>query len=92
MLWAEAVRAVGDATKYGEIAAYIRNNPYEGLLGTYDFANPEQTVKSGPGFPIAYAQCLGDGELAFFGADEFALPAYIQPAWPRIGETTTTGS
>lgn len=92
MLWAEAVRAVGDPTKYEEIAAYIKTHPYKGLLGVYDFSNPEQTVKSGPDFAIAYGQYAGDGKLRFFGTDGFTLPAYIQPAWLKVGETTTTGT
>ena len=82
MIWAEAVKAVGDPTKYKEIGDYIRTNKYTGLLGIYDFNNPEQTVKSGPDFPIAYAQYQGDGKLAFFGTDPFIFPPYIQPAWP----------
>ena len=82
MIWVEAVKAVGDPTKYKEIEDYIRTNKYTGLLGIYDFNNPEQTVKSGPDFPIAYAQYLGDGKLAFFGTDPFIFPPYIQPAWP----------
>ena len=90
MLWAVAAKAVGDSTKYADIAEYIKNNPYKGLLGTYDFNNPEQMVKAGPAFPIAYAQYKGDGKLAFSGVDAFALPGYIQPAWLKIGETTTT--
>ena len=82
MIWVEAVKAVGDPTKYKDIENYIRANKYAGLLGIYDFNNPEQTVKSGPEFPIAYAQYLGDGKLAFFGTDPFISPPYIQPAWP----------
>jgi branched-chain amino acid transport system substrate-binding protein len=92
MLWAEAVKAVGDPTKYEEIAAYIKSHPYKGLLGTYDFNNAEQTVKSGPDFAIAYAQYKGDGKLAFYGTDKFTLPAYMQPAWLGVGETTTTAT
>lgn len=83
MIWAEAVKALGDPTKYAEIAEYIKANTYSGLLGIYDFNNPEQTVKSGPDFPIAYAQYKGNGELAFFGTDEFVLPPWIDPAWPE---------
>jgi ABC-type branched-subunit amino acid transport system substrate-binding protein len=81
MLWAEAVKAVGDPTKYTEIATYIRTHPYKGLLGTYDFNNAEQTIKPGPEFQIAYSQYLGDSKLAFFGTDSFILPPYITPAW-----------
>ncbi len=90
MLWAEAVKAVGDPTKYEEISAYMKTHPYKGLLGTYDLNNPEQTVKSGPDFPIAYAQYRGGGKLAFYGTDKFTLPAFIQPQWLAVGETTTT--
>jgi branched-chain amino acid transport system substrate-binding protein len=81
MIWAEAVKAVGDPTKYAEICDYIRANKYTGLLGVYDFNNPEQTVKTGPDFQIAYAQYQGDGKLSFFGTDQFLFPPYIQPAW-----------
>jgi branched-chain amino acid transport system substrate-binding protein len=81
MIWAEAVKAVGDPTKYKEIEDYIRTHPYKGLLGTYDFNNAEQTIKPGPEFQIAYSQYLGDGKLAFFGTDQFLLPPYITPAW-----------
>ena len=45
MIWAEAVKAVGDPTKYAEICDYMRTNTYTGLLGVYDFNNPEQTVQ-----------------------------------------------
>jgi branched-chain amino acid transport system substrate-binding protein len=82
MIWARAASAVGDATKYKEIGDYIRTHEYTGLLGTYDFNNREQTVKAGPELPIAYAQYLGDGRLAFYGTDPFVFPPYIQPAWP----------
>ncbi len=92
MLWAEAVKAVGDPAKYEEIAAYIKTHPYKGLLGTYDLNNAEQTVKSGPDFPIAYAQYKGDGKLRFYGTDAFTLPAYMQPPWLGVGETTTTAT
>ncbi len=81
MIWTEAVKAVGDPTKYAEICDHMRANPYTGLLGIYDFNNSEQTVQAGPDFPIAYAQYKGGGELAFFGTDEFVLPQYIDPAW-----------
>ena len=83
MIWAEAVKAVGDPTKYADICSYIRTHKYNGLLGVYDFNNPEQTVRSGPDFPIGYAQYKGNGELAFFGTDEFVLPPYIDPPWPE---------
>jgi ABC-type branched-subunit amino acid transport system substrate-binding protein len=83
MIWADAVKAVGDPTKYAEISDYMRANPYNGLLGVYDFNNPQQTVVPGEDFPIAYAQYQGDGELAFFGTDPFIFPPYIQPAWPE---------
>lgn len=81
MIWAEAVEAVGDPTAYAEVSEYIRTHPYTGLLGVYDFDNPEQTVKYGPDFQIAYAQYQGDGQLAFFGTDEFFLPPWIDPPW-----------
>jgi ABC-type branched-subunit amino acid transport system substrate-binding protein len=81
MIWAEAVKAVGDATDYAAINDYIRTHAYSGLLGVYDFNNPQQTVQPGPDFPIAYAQYLGDGKLAFYGTDEFIFPPYIEPAW-----------
>jgi ABC-type branched-subunit amino acid transport system substrate-binding protein len=83
MVWAQAVKAVGDTRKYKEISDYIRKNPYTGLLGTYNFNNPEQTVRPGPEFPIAYAQYKGGGELAFFGVDPFVLPPWIKPAWAK---------
>jgi branched-chain amino acid transport system substrate-binding protein len=91
MLWAEAVKAVGDPTEYADIQDYIKTHTYSGLLGLYDFNNPEQTVKSGTDFPIAYAQYKGDGKLAFYGVDKFTFPAYITPAF-GAEETTTTVS
>lgn len=81
MVWAQAVKEVGDPRDFAAINDYIRTHTYSGLLGVYDFNNPEQTVNPGPEFPIAYAQYLGDGELAFYGTDEFIFPPYIQPAW-----------
>ena len=83
MIWATAVKAVGDSKNYSKINAYIKNHPYKGLLGTYDFNNPGQGVNPGKDFPIAYGQYQGGGKLAFFGVDDFQLPQYIQPAWPK---------
>jgi hypothetical protein len=68
----------------------MRTHSYKGLLGTYDFNNPGQTVESGADFPIGYAQYLGDGRLAFHGTDKFVFPPYIQPVWGPAEETTTT--
>ncbi len=83
MAWAKAVNSIGDTRKYKEICDYIRKNPHTGLLGTYDFNNPEQTVRPGPEFPIAYAQYQGEGKLSFFGVDSFTLPLWIKPAWSK---------
>lgn len=83
MLWAKAVKAVGDPTKYDEINAFIKAHPYEGLLGVYDFNNSGQGVNPSKDFPIAYAQYGGGGKLAFFGVDEFKLPPHIDPPWPK---------
>lgn len=83
MLWAKAVREIGDVKKYDEINAYIKANPYKGLLGTYDFNNPGQGVSPSDEFPIAYGQYNSKGTLSFFGVDEFELPNYMNPAWPK---------
>jgi hypothetical protein len=83
MIWAKAVEAVGSTRDYRAIADYIRENPYMGLLGLYDFDNPEQTIQPGPKRPIAYAQYKGGGELAFFGVDDFKLPYWLDPMWSK---------
>ncbi|HHY95431.1 MAG TPA: ABC transporter substrate-binding protein [Firmicutes bacterium] len=82
MIWAKAVERVGNPDDYKAVCEAIRTHPYEGLLGKYDFNNPEQTVRTGPDFPIAYAQ-RQNGELKFYGQDTFILPPWIQPAWPK---------
>lgn len=83
MVWKQAVEAVGDVKDYAAISDYMRANTYSGLLGIYDFNNPEQTVRPGPDFPIAHAQYQGDGELAFYGTTDYVFPAYIKPAWEK---------
>ncbi len=83
MIWAQAVEAVGDVSDHKAIADKIRATPYQGLGGLYDFNNPGQTVLYGPDFPIGYAQYAGNNELLFFGVDEFFLPPWIQPPWPK---------
>ena len=83
MLWAKAVREIGDVKKYDKINAYIKANPYKGLLGTYDFNNPGQGVSPSDAFPIAYGQYNSKGTMSFFGVDEFELPNYMNPAWPK---------
>jgi len=83
MIWVKAVEAVGDPTKYDEINAFVKAHPYKGLLGVYDFNNPGQGVSPSKDFPIAYSQYEGGGKLAFFGVDEFKLPPYIVPPWPK---------
>jgi ABC-type branched-subunit amino acid transport system substrate-binding protein len=83
LIWAQAVEAVGDPTKYKEISDYIKTHPYQGLSGAYDFNNSGQTVLYGPDFPIGYAQYAGDHKLLFYGVDDFFLPPWIQPPWPE---------
>ncbi len=83
MIWAAAVKAVGDTKDYSKINQFIKNNHYKGLLGTYDFNNPGQGVSTNKDFPLAYCQYRGSGKLAFFGVDEFPMPEYIQPAWSK---------
>lgn len=83
MIWKQAVEAVGDVKDYAAISEYIRTHKYSGLLGVYDFNNPEQTVRPGPDFPIAHAQYQGDGKLAFYGTTDYVFPKYIQPPWPE---------
>ena len=83
MIWADAVEKVGDARNYKAIANTIKTEPYTGLLGVYKFNNPQQTVEVGPDFPIAYGQYLGNGELAFYGSDDFIFPPWIKPVWNK---------
>ncbi len=83
MVWAEAVKRVGNTTDYRAICDAIRANPYKGLLGTYNFNNPQQTVQVSKDFPIAYAQYLGGGKLAFYGTDQFIMAPWINPMWPK---------
>ncbi len=83
MIWAAAAEKVGDAKDYEAICDVIRTEPYKGLLGIYDFNNAQQTVQVGPDFPIAYGQYLGNGELAFYGSDDFIFPPWISPEWKK---------
>ncbi|MEW5722512.1 MAG: ABC transporter substrate-binding protein [Thermodesulfobacteriota bacterium] len=83
MVWVEAVKKVGDPRNFKAVCEAIKANPYKGLLGVYDFNNPQQTVRPGPDFPIAYSQYQGQGKLAFFGQDPFLLPPYMKPAWSK---------
>ena len=83
MLWAAAVEKVGDARDYKAICDVMRTEPYKGLLGTYNLDNAQQTVEVGDDFPIAYGQYIGNGELAFYGTDDFIFPPWINPEWKK---------
>ncbi len=81
MIWASAVKSVGDPKDYRAIADHIRKTAYTGLQGTYDFNNAEQTAHETPVLPIGYSQATADGSLLYYGKDEFVLPPYIEPPW-----------
>jgi branched-chain amino acid transport system substrate-binding protein len=51
MVWAEAVKAVGDPTKYAEISDYIKNNPYRVSLAPTTSTTPSRRSSRAPNSP-----------------------------------------
>jgi len=81
-MWKNAVEAVGDPTKHDEICQYIREHPYQGVCGTYDW-DDGQGVPASLTFPIPVIQ-IQDGkpvEIFTFNVavpgTEYEIPPYL---------------
>ena len=47
MAWAAAAKQAGSVTDYKAVAKVLRNTPYKGIGGTYDFDNSYQAASQG---------------------------------------------
>ena len=70
MQWAEAVKIVGDPSDHAAVCDAIKNNPYEGLCGTYRYSD-EYYVPSADDRPVTLYQ-IQNGEWV-------AVGVYVEP-------------
>jgi len=83
MCWAQAVKEIGDVTKYREICKYIEDHPYHGVVGVFDFDEDHKVLES-LSMPMHYYQVQnGDAVLyhlhtAPVEGVEFKLPPWMK--------------
>lgn len=88
MAWAEAVKQVGKVDDYKAVAKALKENPYKGIGGVYDFNNPYQAASQGDHLlPVNLFQAE-DGELVLrnlgsYTMSPYKLPPWIKKPWPR---------
>lgn len=56
MLWAAAVKRVGDVMDYRAVCTAIEDYPYTGLCGVYDFDEDHKIPAGGTAYPLQYLQ------------------------------------
>lgn len=84
MLWAAAVRRVGDVEDYRAICEAIEDYPYTGLNGVYDFDEDHKIPAGGTAYPQQYLQ-IQNGEIVAIYAQltpisgtAFELPPWLE--------------
>ena len=84
MLWAEAVKRVGDVKDYQAVCKAIEDYPYEGLSGVYDFDEEHKIPAGGTAYPQLTFQ-IQNGKLVPIyvhltpiSGTTFELPPWLQ--------------
>jgi branched-chain amino acid transport system substrate-binding protein len=89
MSWAAAVEKVGKVNDYKAIAAYMKENPYKGIGGVYDFNNPRQAARAGDDLlPVNLFQSQ-NGKLVLrnlgsYRMSQYQLPPWIKKPWGKV--------
>lgn len=89
MAWAAAVRRVGKIDDYKAVAAALKNHPYKGIGGTYDFNNPYQAAMQGDHLlPVNLFQAkdrnLELRNLGSYTISAYELPPWIKKPWAKV--------
>jgi len=84
MLWADAVKRVGDVTDYQAVCKAIEDYPYEGLCGVYDFDEDHKIPAGSTAYPQQGLQ-IQNGKLVPIyvhltpiSGTVFELPSWLQ--------------
>ena len=81
MAWAAAVKRVGKVDDYRAVCKALKEHPYKGMGGTYDFNNPRQLAKAGDHL-LPNNLFQGDGgKLALRMAGSYIISDYKLPPW-----------
>ena len=89
MSWAAAVEKVGKVNDYKAITAYMKENPYKGIGGVYDFNNPRQAARAGDDLlPVNLFQSQ-NGKLVLrnlgsYRMSQYQLPPWIKKPWGKV--------
>jgi len=91
MMWAEAVRQVGDPADHGAVVQWLKDNPYEVMPGlrAYDFVDPNILLEADWPLPVVQVQngqyanlyhpVFGSPYVDYQGVSyEFQLPPWIE--------------
>jgi branched-chain amino acid transport system substrate-binding protein len=88
MAWAAAVKRAGKIDDYRAVSAALKQHPYKGIGGTYDFNNPLQAARQGDNLlPVNFFQAQGGNlvlrNLGSYTMSEYELPPWIKTPWPK---------
>jgi hypothetical protein len=88
MAWAAAVKRAGKVDDYRAVSAALKQHPYKGIGGTYDFNNPLQAARQGDNLlPVNFFQAKGGDlvlrNLGSYTMSEYELPPWIKTPWPK---------
>ena len=91
MMWAEAVRQVGDPTDYDAVVSWLQNNSFESMPGMRVIDFDERQVPTHAEWPVVYVQIqngewftlshkvYGDPYVDYQGNSyEFQIPPWIE--------------
>lgn len=83
VIWAEAVKAVGDVKNYRAINAYIAENEFTGLTGKKLRFDNDHKINS-KSWPLSHLQ-IQDGKLItiFHGQDQYKDYKFQTPSWMK---------
>lgn len=81
MTWAAAVKRVGKVEDYRTVAKAIKEHPFKGMGGVYDFNNPQQLARAGDHLLPNNLFQAKSGKLVLRNLGSYTMSEYKPPPW-----------
>ena len=84
MMWAQAVKAVGDVKDYNAINAYLAENKFTSLTGRKVWFDKDHKISTLSCWPLSHLQ-IQDGRLitVYHGQDKYLDYEFMTPEWMK---------